>query len=90
METEADAVIESSSLENRMARGAETVQADLRRAAGRKAKPEAPELAARLAAARALLPPEGLMRDSQHCGHCWGTGRDAAVRAIAEAEAEGA
>jgi hypothetical protein len=39
---------------------------------------EAPNLAARVAAARHLRPD---LREI-HCGHCWGTGRDAALRVI--------
>jgi hypothetical protein len=82
---ERDAMVPASDLENRgpEPKGAETVQADLRRVAGRrKPEPDVRDLAARLAAARALQPPDQVQRDTQHCGHCWGSGRDAAIRVI--------
>ena len=45
-------------------------------------KPEPPAadpLAARLEAARALVAPR---LGHEHCGHCWGEGRDAALRVL--------
>lgn len=86
-------MIKSGDLENRVVadpRGAEAVEADIRRIRGHKAAPDgaisAEELAARLRAARAipLLPGPQL-----HCGHCFGEGRDAAIRAL-ETPANGA
>jgi hypothetical protein len=65
-------VITGADLENR--------QAGRRRPEPEPAPSPAPaDLATRLAAARALRPPD--LRH-EHCGHCWGEGRDAALRAI--------
>jgi hypothetical protein len=61
-------------------RGSDAVRADMKRVKGERAT-----LADRLDRARALRPPAtGL---TEHCGHCWADGRDAAIRAI-EGEGE--
>jgi len=87
-------MIESGDLKNRAVtdpRGVDAVDADIRRIKGRKSEPDpfaisTEELSARLRAARAvpLLPGPYL-----HCGHCFGEGRDAAIRAL-ETPANGA
>jgi hypothetical protein len=72
-------VIKSSALENRAVTapaGAEALHADIQRMKGKR-QPEG-DLAARLQAARALLPPKA----ETHCGHCFGEGRDAAIKMI--------
>jgi len=74
-------MIEKGDLQNRPAdpRGSEAVQADIHRIKGPRKPDAAADLAARLQAARDMVP----SRDEQlHCGHCWGQGRDAAIKAI--------
>lgn len=81
-------MIERGDLKNRAVTesvGSERVEADIQRVKGKR-KPEAdPNLAERIAAARAvpMLPTQDL-----HCGHCFGEGRDAAIRAF-EGPADG-
>lgn len=86
-------MIESGDLKNRAVadpHGTAAVEADIRRIKGRKPEPDgaisAEEHAARIRAARVvpLLPGPHL-----HCGHCFGEGRDAAIRAL-ETPADGA
>lgn len=75
-------MIKSNQLENRAVNepaGAEAVRSDLQRVKGKRRPEPDPELAARLQAARALVPTRD---DHLHCGHCWAEGRDAAIRAI--------
>jgi len=75
-------MIKGDELNNRMAdpapKGADAVADDIRRVKGQTTKWET-ELAARIRAAREvpLLPGPYL-----HCGHCFGEGRDAAIRAF--------
>jgi len=85
-------MIEKGDLTNRAItdlRGADAVEADIRRVKGHKSEPDgaisAEEHAARILAARAvpLLPGPHL-----HCGHCFGEGRDAAIRALEGATPE--
>ena len=74
-------MIDKGDLQNRQAdpRGSEAVQADIQRMKGKRKLDAAEDLATRLQAARDLVP----SRDEQlHCGHCWGQGRDAAIRVI--------
>lgn len=81
-------MIERGDLKNRAVMtsgGSDPVEADIQRVKGKR-KPEAdPDLAERIAAARAvpILPAHQL-----HCGHCFGEGRDAAIRAF-EGPADG-
>lgn len=92
-------MIKSSDLENRAAmseniRGedvANVANEELQRLKGKPRKPETeaatgPTLTDRLAAARNVRPNA---RDRNlHCGHCFGEGRDAAIRAFEGAAAE--
>ncbi len=74
-------MIRSGDLQNRDLdpKGSEAVQADIQHVKGKHKSEPDPEFAARLQAARDVVPP----RDGQlHCGHCWGQGRDAAIRVI--------
>jgi hypothetical protein len=69
-------VIKSGDLQNRMA-SSDQVQEDIQRGKTKRAPEPEQELAARIAAARAVvLPING------HCSHCFGLGRDEAVRAF--------
>lgn len=73
-------MIESHDLQNRGPdpKGSAEAQAAIRRVKG-KPETDPPTLAERVAAAKDLRPTTG---PDLHCGHCWATGRDAAVRAI--------
>jgi hypothetical protein len=74
-------MIRGGDLENRQVIGGEEFEAARQKLGGRKkSEPEAPpSFAERIAAARALRPPKPQI---EHCGHCWGEGRDAALRAL--------
>jgi len=71
-------------------RGSDTVEGDTARIKGKAKKteddPHMRELAARLAAARAV---PLLRAPDLHCAHCFGEGREAAIRAF-EAPVDGA
>lgn len=77
-------MIEGKDLRNRGEKSDE-VQSDLRRIGGprRKTEAEPDPLGERLRLARDLRPTGGI---DVHCGHCWGSGRDAAIRAIEDGE----
>jgi hypothetical protein len=70
-------------IENRAITGGEEFQSELQRAKGKK-KTDPLTLAERIQAARDLTAP--LRSAELHCGHCWGNGRDAAIKAIEEAQ----